>query len=190
MAKQRRTGIDRGAIDQLRQSPITADVWRSIVRDHEEFVATAKPNIFGKWQVLEVSGLPLAVWGGETSARGKQLNLNLGNLTGLDLSWAALPFAALPGVLAEGVVFRGATLSSSLLTDARLDRADFSITKCERTDFSRSSLRGASFKKALLIDTDFENCDLEGADFRGARVKGARFAGAQIENAIGLTLSE
>jgi uncharacterized protein YjbI with pentapeptide repeats len=190
MASQRRTGIDRGAVEQLRQPPITAAAWRSIVRDHDEFVATAKPGIFGKWQVLEVAGLPLAVWGGETSKQGKQLNLNLGNLTGLDLSWAPLPFAALPGVFAEGIVFRGATLSSSLLTDARLDRADFSMTKCERADFSRSSLRGASFKKALLIDTDFEDCDLEGADFRGARVKGARLVGAKIEKAIGLTADE
>jgi hypothetical protein len=60
MAPRRRTSIDRGAIERLRGRPITAAAWSAMVRDHEEFVATAKPGSFGTWQVVEVAGLPLA----------------------------------------------------------------------------------------------------------------------------------
>jgi hypothetical protein len=179
-------GIDHAFLRDMTRTPMTADAWQQLVDGHAEFLDSCQSTRWGTWQVLVVSGLPLAVWLGETGSAGKQLNANLANLCGLSLEWACIPCAGLPGVMAEGVRFRGAELGYSLLTDAALDQADFSLARLEHTDFSRASLRGASFAKALLIRTDFENCDLRGADFRGATFADARFGGARIEGALGL----
>lgn len=181
--------IDHAFLRDMTRTPMAADEWQRLVDDHAAFLDSFEYRRSGSWQVLIVSGLPLAVWLGETGSAGKQLNANLANLCGLSLEWACIPCAALPGVMAEGVSFRGAELSHSLLTDAALDRTDFSLARLEHADFSRASLRGASFAKALLIHTDFENCDLRGADFRGAKFTKTRWGGARIEGALGLPCS-
>lgn len=180
------SGIDPETIAKLRGAPLSAEAWSERLAEHELFVRDARPGWGNRWQTLEVSGLPLAVWQGVTSEKGKQLNLNLGNLTGLTLDFAHLEAAAMPGVLAEKVSFRGAILRIALLTDAKLDGADFSMARLDMADFSRSSLRGCSFKKAVVTDTDFENCDLEGADFTGASFKNPKFSGANLKNVKGL----
>ena len=180
------SGIEPDTIARLRGPPLAAEAWSELLAEHEVFVRHARPGWGNRWQVLEVSGLPLAVWDGVQSDQGKQLNLNLGNLTGLTLDFAHLEAAAMPGVLAEHVSFRGAILRIALLTDARLDGADFSMARLDMADFSRSSLRGACFKKAVVTDSDFENCDLTGADFTGASFKNPKFSGAKLEGVKGL----
>jgi len=179
-------GIDHAFLRSMTQAPMSADDWKRCVADHAVFLDSCENIRWGRWQVLSVSGLPLAIWQGGSASAGKQLNLNFANLGGLSLEWACLPCAALAGVMAEGVCFRGAELRNSLLTDAALDRADFSLARLERTDFSRASLRGAKFCKAVLDHTDFENCDLREADFRGAKLREVSFVGARLEGALGL----
>lgn len=179
--------IDRALLDSLRRPPMSRDEWQQALDEHAEFVRDVKPAWGSGFEVLDVSGLPLAVWRGRPSSAGKQLNLNLADLRGLPLEWANLACAAFPGVNAEGQSFRGATLTYALLTDARLDGADFSLARVGDADFSRASLRGASFRKAIVTDADFEGCDLTGADFRGAtRLERARFKDALLDGALGL----
>lgn len=179
--------IDRDLIASLTRPPMSRDEWEQALLDHAEFVRDVKPGWGSGFQILSVSGLPLAVWTGNPSDVGKQLNLNFADLRGLPLEWTNLACAAFPGVMAEGQSFRGATLTYALLTDARLDGADFSLAKVGDADFSRASLRGASFRKAIVTDTDFEGCDLTGADFRGAtRLERARFKDAILDGALGL----
>lgn len=180
------TTIDHDFLRSLARAPMPLAEWQDHLRAHAEFLDGCAGSSWGSWQVLSVSGLPLAVWMGPSSEAGKQLNLNLANLCGLPLAWACLACAAFPGVLAAGQSFRGAELGRALLTDAMLDDSDFSLARLERADLSRASLRRASFRKAILTDTDFERCDLRGADFRGAQLRGARFDGALTEGALGL----
>ncbi|MFV8749696.1 pentapeptide repeat-containing protein [Nannocystaceae bacterium ST9] len=182
-------GIDHAFLRSMTQSPMSAEDWRRCLDEHAAFLDSCQYARWGSWQVLSVSGLPLAVWDGTTGSEGKQINLNFANLTGLSLEWACIPCAGLPGVMAEGVCFRGAELSRSLLTDAALDGADFSLARLDHVDFSRASLRGANFKKAIVSDADFENCDLRGADFRGAKFARTRLVGANTEGALGLPAS-
>lgn len=178
--------IDHALLRSLTQTPMPLEEWKAHVRAHAAFLDGCAGQSWGRWQVLSVSGLPLAVWNGPSSETGTQLNLNLANLRGLPLEWACLACAAFPGVNAAGQSFRGAELGRVLLTDAMLDDADFSLARLEHADLSRASLRRASFRKAILTDADFERCDLRGADFRGARLRGARFPGALTEGALGL----
>ncbi|MFT3711381.1 MAG: pentapeptide repeat-containing protein [Archangium sp.] len=165
---------------------MSAEEWANALAEHETFVRHVRPGWGQRWQVLEVAGLPLAVWEGRTSEHGKQLNLNLGNLTGLTLDFAHLEAAAMPGVMAVGVSFRQANLRLALLTDARLDGCDLSMSRLDMTDFSRASLRGANFKKAVVTDTDFENADLRDCDFTGASFKKPKLKGAKLDGAKGL----
>lgn len=180
------TGIDPELLGRLRGAPLGAEEWRTALAEHEKFVRATRPGASSRWQVLDVSGLPLAVWTGGSSERGKQLNLNLGNLSGLALDAANLTAAALPGVFAENVSFRGATLRLALLSDARLDGADFTGADLDLADFSRSSLRNASFRSVTGTETDFENCDLRGADFTGSQLLRPKLTGARLEDVKGL----
>jgi uncharacterized protein YjbI with pentapeptide repeats len=179
--------IDRELIARLTQPPMSREDWEAALLAHAEFVRDVKPGWGSRFELLSVSGLPLAVWTGRPSEVGKQLNLNFADLRGLPLEFANLACAAVPGALAEGQSFRGATLTYALLTDARLDGADFSLTKAGDVDFSRASLRGASFRKAVITDADFEDCDLTGADFRGAsRLDRIKLKGARLDGVRGL----
>lgn len=179
--------IDRELIARLTRPPMSREAWEAALLAHDEFVRDAKPAWGSGFELLSVSGLPLAVWKGPPASAGKQLNLNFADLRGLPLEWANLSCAAFPGVIAEGQSFRGATLTYALLTDARLDGADFSLARLGDADFSRSSLRGASFRKAVVTDADFEDCDLTGADFRGAtRLERIRLKGAKLDGVRGL----
>jgi len=175
------TGIDPALLDRLRGAPMGAEALRTALAEHEQFVRATRPGAGSRWQLLDVSGLPLAVWTGGTSDRGKQLNLNLGNLSGLTLDSANLTAAGLPGVFAENVSFRAATLRLALLTDARLDRADFTGADLDLADFSRASLRNANFQNVTGTETDFENCDLRGADFTGSQLIRPKMTGARLE---------
>jgi uncharacterized protein YjbI with pentapeptide repeats len=168
------------------RSPMSAEEWAAALAEHETFVRHARPGWGNRWQVLDVAGLPLAVWEGVTSEHGKQLNLNLGNLTGLTLDFAHLEAAGMPGVMAAGVSFRGANLRLALLTDAQLSGCDFSMARLDMTDFSRANLRGCNFKKAVVTDTDFENADLCDCDFTGASFKKPKLKGAKLDGAKGL----
>ena len=94
-------------------------------------------------EVLDVSGLPLAMWPGSTE---DQLNLRFANLSGLVLDDARLSAASVAGALAERVSFRRADLRLALLCDARLDGADFEGAHLDLADFSRASLRGACLR--------------------------------------------
>lgn len=168
------------------REPMTPEAWAAALAEHEVFVRRARPGWGNGWQVLDVSGLPLAVWQGVTADRGKQLNLNLANLTGLTLDFAHLEAAAMPGAWAKQVSFRGANLRLALLTDAQLEGCDFSMARLDSADFSRASLRGASFRKAIVTDTDFEGADLRDCDFTGASFKRPKLKGAKLDGARGL----
>jgi hypothetical protein len=180
------TTIDHAMLRTLTRTPMSLTEWKERLAAHATFLDASAGASWGRWQVLVVSGLPLAVWDGPSADAGTQLNLNLGNLCGLPLEWACLPRAGLPGVMAAGQSFRGAELGRSLLADAMLDGADFSLARLEQADLSRASLRGACFRKAILRGADFENCDLRHADFRGAQLRDARWGGALTEGALGL----
>ena len=183
----RSSTINQELLQALRQPPMSEATWREHLRQHSLWLDFARPHGWGiKFQLLSVSGLPLAVWSGPTATEGKQLNLNHADLTGLSIEWAVIPYSAMPGVLAKGVSFRGASLKRSLLTDGNFDGADFTMAQLEDADFSRSSLRGTCFRKAQLHDADFEGCDLTDADFRGARLRGTKFPGAILQGALGL----
>lgn len=69
------TGIDPELLGRLSSAPMSAEAWRAALVEHEAFVRGARPGAGSRWQVLEVAGLPLAVWTGSGSERGKQLNL-------------------------------------------------------------------------------------------------------------------
>lgn len=179
--------IDRELIARLTRPPMSREAWEAALLAHAEFVRAVRPGWGSGFELLSVSGLPLAVWKGGQAESGQQLNLNFADLRGLPMEWANLACAAFPGALAEGQSFRGATLSYSLLCDARLDGADFSMARLGDADFSRASLRGACFRKAIVTDADFEGCDLTGADFRGAsRLERVKLAGARLDGARGL----
>lgn len=179
--------IDHDLLRILVPPPLDPEEWKQRLRAHEEFLHAIGSTPWGcGWQVLDLSGLPLAVWEGPRAEEGVQLNLNIGNLEGLSLQFARLACAAFPGVHGPAVSFRGADLSHALLTDALLDGADFSSATMNHADLSRSSLRSANFRRAMLVDADFENCDLTGANFRGANVRNARFDGATLDAVVGL----
>ncbi len=154
--------------------------WKVMLRAHQIFIRNSS---FGRWQILTVAGLPMALWeGGKNEG---QINLSIVDLKDIDLKFATLTRAALVGVLAEKQSFRGVTLINSIMTDSFLDGADFSMGRLEDIDFSRSSMRGAKFNKANLTGADFENCDLSGADFTGAKLERATFTHAKLEGVIG-----
>lgn len=178
--------IDPDLLGRLGSAPMSAEAWRAALGEHEAFVRGARPGASSRWQVLEVAGLPLAVWSGSGSERGKQLNLNLGNLTGLVLDGANLTAAGMPRVFAERVSFRGAVLRLALLTDARLEGADFSGADLDLADFSRACLRDANFRGVTGTETDFENCDLRGADFTHAALLRPKLRGARLDGVKGL----
>lgn len=179
--------IDKEWVARLTRPPMSRDEWELALAAHAEFVREVKPSWGSGYQLLSVSGLPLAVWRGRQSEVGTPLNISFADLRGLPLEWANLVCVALPGVIAEGQSFRGASLGYALMTDARLDGADFSLVKAGDADFSRSSLRGASFRKAMITDADFEDCDLTGADFRGAtRLDRIKLKGAKLDGVLGL----
>lgn len=181
------SGIEPDFLARLTGAPMSEDEWRAALAAHETFARAASPRK-NHWQVLEVAGLPLAVWTGGGAEDGTQLNLNLGNLTGLVLDGAHLDAAAMPGVLAEQVSFRGAALRFALLTDARLTGADFSGATLDGADFSRASLRDVNFRNAVGADVDFENCDLRGADFTNAAIHRPKLKGAQLDGVKGLAV--
>ena len=178
------SGLDRELIARLTQAPMSPEAWRALLERHGSFVRQTRPSASSGWQVLDVAGMPLAMWTGGQS--DDQLNLKFGNLTGLSLEGARLVAAAMPGVLAEKVNFRGASLRLALLTDARLDGADFEGAELDLADFSRASLRTANLKGVTGSETDFENCDLSGADFTGAELVRPKFTGARLDGVKGL----
>ncbi len=181
------SGIDQKLINTLASAPMTAEAWAAALFEHQTFLSYVRPTANYAWQVLDFAGLPMAMWVGPTTERGKQLNLNLGNLTGLKVEGTNLEAAGLPGVKAPQVSFRSTNFRLALLTDAQLDGADFSNAKLEFTDFSRASLRGASFRNARIDNTDFENADLRDCDFTGASFNGPKLTGAKLDGAKGLT---
>lgn len=178
--------LDASLLASLTQPPLSAEAWRALLERHESFVRQTRPSAATRWQVLDVAGLPLALWTGAQS--DDQLNLKFGNLTGLTLDGARLVAAAMPGVLAEQVSFRRATLRLALLTDARLDGACFEDAELDLADFSRSSLRGANLRGVTGTEVDFEGCDLSGADFTGAQLLRPKLAGARLDEVKGLNV--
>jgi uncharacterized protein YjbI with pentapeptide repeats len=175
--------MDREFLAQLTQAPMPEAEWRALLERHERFVRATRPGAGTRWQVLDVSGLPLAMWGG--GQHDDQLNLKFGNLTGRSAEGARLIAAAMPGVLAERVSFRGAKLRLALLTDARLDGADFEGAELDLADFSRSSMRGVNLRGVTGTEVDFEGCDLTGADFTGAELLRPKLTGAVLDGVKG-----
>lgn len=165
---------------------MSAEDWAALLTDHATFLRHARPGSNGRWQVVDVAGLPLGIWEGPSSEQGKQLNLNLGNLSRLTLDGAQLEAAGMPGANATKVSFREANLRLALLADAQLEGCDFSKARLDLADFSRASCRGANFRGAMATDTDFENADLRDCDFTGATLVRPKLKGAQIAGAKGL----
>lgn len=177
------SGLDPRLVASLTGPPLEPDAWHALLARHQVFIRRTRPGASQRWQVVEVAGLPLAIWPG---GGDDQLNLKFGNLTGLALDGARLIAAAMPGVLAENVSFRAANLRLALLTDARLDGASFEGAELDLADFSRSSLRGAILRGTTGSETDFEDCDLRGADFTGAQLLRPKFRGALLDGVTGL----
>lgn len=176
--------MDSKLMAQLTGAPISPEAWKDQLVRHARFVKEARPSAGSSWQVLDVSGMPLALWQGYST--DDQLNLKFGNLTGLTLDDACLIAAAMPGVLAEKVSFRRAKLRLSLFTDARLDGANFEDAELDLADFSRASLRNVNFRGVTGTETDFENCDLSGADFTGSDLLRPKLSGAKLDGVKGL----
>lgn len=172
-------------IAQLTGAPLSPEAWRALLAKHQRFLRDTRPGASQRWQVLDVSGLPLAMWPGSTE---DQLNLRFANLSGLVLDDARLSAASLAGALAERVSFRRADLRLALLCDARLDGADFEGAHLDLADFSRASLRGACLRGVTGTEPDFEGCDLRGADFTGHALLRPKLSRAQLDDAVRLSL--
>lgn len=179
--------MDRELISTLTEAPMPVEQWRALLTKHEQFVRRTRPSSGSSWQVIDVSGLPLALWNGGQD--DDQLNLRFGNLAGLSLDGALLIAAGLAGVAADNVSFRGARLKLALLADARLDGANFEGAELDLADFSRASLRGANLRNVTGSETDFENCDLTGADFTGSELLRPKLRGAVLDGVKGLRAS-
>lgn len=83
-------------------------------------------------------------------------------------------------------------LCHKVLTDLRLDGADFSECNLSSVNFLGTFLSGANFNAANLQAANLSECDLKHASFRRADVSGANFYGAELDGAdlteaIGLT---
>ncbi|MER6948820.1 pentapeptide repeat-containing protein [Nonomuraea sp. NPDC000554] len=158
--------------------PVTQGELDALARDHRRWLASGGGGAAGAgpaWQVLAVSGLPLAVYRGRNGSQGDQASLRNRVLDpGLDLHALVLPWADLTAVVGEKLDLAGADLRGSTVTDARLPHARLHGADLRQADFSRSDLRGADLSGADLREADFEHADLSGADLTGALLEGAK----------------
>ena len=96
--------------------------------------------------------------------RLRQLVVEGGDLSGVDLRRARLGGASL-----VGAQLRGRDLRYAVLAKADLRRADLCDARLDEADLSGADLREADLRGASLLEADLSGADLRGADLGGAR---------------------
>ena len=134
----------------------------------------------------------------------RDMDLSLGNYTGIDLRFADFSGSNLSGSILEnsiliGTKFCRCNLENINLTGTYIHDADFSGASLKNADFftakgSKSmidtiasriySLWGVNFEGADLEGADFRYTDLRGANFKSTNLIGVNFKGANLENAV------
>ena len=56
--------MDTDFLKQMTGAPMTPEAWKEQLDRHARFVKEARPSAGSSWQVLDVSGMPLAMWQG------------------------------------------------------------------------------------------------------------------------------
>ncbi|MEM6317050.1 MAG: pentapeptide repeat-containing protein [Bacteroidota bacterium] len=151
------------------------------IQQHLQFLQNGGAG--GKWQMVHLKGLVVALYFGREALEGKQATFELQRISPRsDLQKVVLPFSNFCASELIGVNFQEADLSYSVLTDTLAKEINFEGANLAYTDFTRANLRGANFRNANLFGADFENCDLTDANFCGANLNQAKFPGATLRN--------
>ncbi len=160
--------------------PLQQEELQYMCRQHHLFLSSG--GVGGSWRMLSVTGTVVAIYASRISdTQGRQAQLDMKNLSQLQLQEIDLPFSSWVAAFARYQDFSDADLHGSIFCDASLANCIFADANLEQVDFSRAYLQKASFMNANLKNADFENCNLTGADFRGAILDGAIFKGANLD---------
>jgi hypothetical protein len=172
---------------------VSATEWRALLEDHALWLKTGGGEGDGSmpdgyeppWNVVNVAGLALAVYTGQSGASGKQAVLRLRRLTSDQTRGLSIAWADLTACVGESLDFSDANLIGCCATDAFLPGARLRAADLRLADFSRTDLRGADLTGANLELADFQNADLTNADFTGARISGINLKGAKVTGVRG-----
>jgi uncharacterized protein YjbI with pentapeptide repeats len=160
-------------------TPFTKGEVKEMLKEHDEFIHSGGSG--GRFERLQLSGIPMNIYMGGKGEKGKQLEVRMKHFSSeVSLENAQLTYSDLAGVIAEEVNFQGAKLDHSLLTDAFLAGANFDNSSVVGADFTGADLTGASFVNADLRNADFEITNCTGVDFTGANLEGALFKGTTL----------
>lgn len=163
--------------------PLSSTDMNKIIEKHHQFLNTGGEG--GAWQVLIVGGRTFGMYKNKLHDKGQQATLDLQHINaGINTQSLNLPYASWCGCYAKGQNFSKAILTGSLMTDAQLEKTDFSDAILKNVDFSRANLSHANFSNADLRGADFENCILTQANFKGALLDGSQFKGALFNGVI------
>lgn len=105
------------------------------------------------------------------------------NLTGIDVTQAAIRDSRFGRANLDGAVMRGANLTNSRFVAASLRQAILDDTDLTTADMTNADLTGASLKGAHLRRTRFFGAVLREADLTGARIEGADFLHTDLSGA-------
>ena len=160
-------------------TPFTEDEVQKILEEHDKFIQSGGSG--GRFERLQLSGLPMNIYMGGKGKEGKQLEVRMKHFSAeVSLENAQLTYSDFAGAIAEEVNFQGTKLDHSLLTDSFLAGANFDNCSAVGADFTGADLTGASFANADLRNADFEICNCTGVDFTGANLDGALFKGTTL----------
>jgi uncharacterized protein YjbI with pentapeptide repeats len=160
-------------------SPFTEDEVKKMLVEHDQFIHSGGAG--GRFERLQLSGIPMNIYMGAKGKEGKQLEVRMKHFSAeTSLENAQLTYSDLAGAIAEEVNFQGAQLDHALLTDSFLAGANFDACSAVGADFTGADLTGASFANADLRNADFEICNCTGVDFTGANLEGALFKGTTL----------
>lgn len=160
-------------------TPFTEEQVKKMLEEHDKFIHTGGSG--GRFERLQLSGIPMNIYMGRKGKEGKQLEVRMKHFSAeTSLENAQLSYSDFAGAIAEEVNFQGAKLDHSLLTDSFLAGANFDNSSAVGADFTGADLTGASFANADLRNADFEICNCTGVDFTGANLEGALFKGTTL----------
>ncbi len=175
--------INKSRIEQLtlKNAPLPILRIATMIKRHLAFLQNGGAG--GKWKMIHIKGIVLALYFGPEVTTGEQANFELQQLpNGVNLKEIILPFANFCSSKIEQVNFQSADLSYSVFTDVFAKNACFQNANLAYVDFTRADLENANFANANLVGADFENCNLKGANFKGANLSKTRFPGADLTN--------
>lgn len=113
--------------------------------------------------------------------------IDVSDLSNLRAEKGVLERVTLTGSRMTGLALHGGMLSDAVLTDCKIDLANWRFTRFDVVTFTDCNLRGADFTDADLRGASFTRCDLSGAQFHNATMTGTRFRGCELSGIGGLT---